>query len=249
MAPSRWLDRGLISSSKHASSSLRPIVDSPLRLARLPDRRYILRGKDDPSMLLLERPTLVLNRNWVPIHTLPTRVAIGLVARGSARIIDPESYEVHDLDSWDSVSRSREVAERVLIRSARLALAPPEVIVLTYYGGVGDRAVTFSRLNLYRRDRFTCQYCGSRPGSKELTIDHVLPRSRGGSLSWENCVLACIACNKRKGSRTPEEAGMQLRSRPVRPHWQRIRRFPEQPTYKSWEKFLSQAYWETELRD
>ena len=204
-------------------------------------------------MLVLERPTLVLNRNWVPIHTLPTRIAIGLVARGSARIIDPDSYEIHDLDSWDAVSRSRRLAaaaaERALIRSSRLSLAPLEVIVLTCYGGVGDKTVTFSRLNLYRRDRFTCQYCGSRPGSKELTIDHILPRSRGGHLSWENCVLACVSCNKKKGSRTPEEAGMTLRARPVEPHWQRIRRFPERPTYKSWERFLSRAYWETELKE
>ena len=202
------------------------------------------------AMPLLDQPTLVLNRNWVPIHTLPTRIAIGLVARGSARIIDPESYEVHDLHSWDSVSRAKEVAERAeLIRSARLALAPLEVIVLTCYTGVGDQTVTFSRLNLYRRDRYTCQYCGCRPGSKELTIDHVMPRSRGGALSWENCVLACVACNKRKGSRTPEEARMKLLAEPVRPHWQSIRRFPNRPTYKSWEKFLSKAYWEAELRD
>ena len=217
-------------------------------------------------MPLLEQPTLVLNRNWVPIHTLPTRIAIGLVARGSARIIDPESYEVHDLISWDSVSRARDLSRpkigdvsseasfedsqaETLIRSARLALAPPEIIVLTCYGGVGDKTVTFSRLNLYRRDRYTCQYCGGRPGSKELTIDHVMPRSRGGALSWENCVLACVACNKRKGSRTPEEAGMALLAAPVRPHWQSIRRFPARPTYKSWEKFLSKAYWEVELTD
>jgi 5-methylcytosine-specific restriction endonuclease McrA len=200
-------------------------------------------------MLLLDRPTLVLNRNWVPIHTLPARIAIGLVARGSARIIDPESYEVHDLTSWDAVTRSRIAAEKACIRSSQLALAPLEVIVLTCYGGVGDQTVTFSRLNLYRRDRFTCQYCGGRPGSKELTIDHVQPRSRGGHLTWENCVLACVACNKKKGSRTPEEAGMKLRSQPMRPHWQRIRRFPERPTYESWERFLSQAYWETELRE
>ena len=197
---------------------------------------------------LLESPTLVLNRNWVPIHTLPARIAIGLVARDSARIIDPESYEMHDLVSWDSVSRAREHHENI-IRSARLALAPLEVIVLTCYGGIGDQTVTFSRLNLYRRDRYTCQYCGARPGSKELTIDHVLPRSRGGALSWENCVLACVACNKRKGNKTPSEAHMQLLTEPVRPHWRTIRRFPSRPTYKSWEKFLSKAYWEVELSD
>ncbi len=205
-------------------------------------------------MLLLEQPTLVLNRNWIPIHTLPVKVAIALVARGSAQIIDPDSYEVHDLVSWDSASRSKELAGKyssddLFIRSAKLALAPLEVIVLTDYSGVGDKTVTFSRLNLYRRDRYTCQYCGSRPGSKELTIDHVQPRSRGGGLNWQNCVLACLACNKRKGNRTPEEAGMKLSAKPIEPHWRKIRRFPARPTYKSWEKFLSRAYWEVELKD
>ncbi len=227
-----------------------PHIQGDPQVARESIRRYSLGGRGPTHMpLLLEKPTLVLNRNWVPIHTLPTRIAIGLVARGSARIIDPESYEVHDLLSWDSVSRARDRTEAILIRSARLALAPPEIIVLTCYSGVGDKTVTFSRLNLYRRDRYTCQYCGGRPGSKELTIDHVLPRSRGGALSWENCVLACVACNKKKGSHTPEEARMTLLASPVRPHWQTIRRFPSRPTYKSWEKFLSKAYWEVELRD
>ena len=72
-------------------------------------------------------------------------------------------------------------------------------------------AVTFSRRNIFKRDRYVCQYCGSQPGSEELTIDHVVPRSQGGVSSWTNCVLACMTCNKRKADRTPEQAGMMLR--------------------------------------
>ncbi len=203
---------------------------------------------ENPALPLLEAPTLVLNRSWIPIHTLPARLAIGLVARGSARIIDPRNYEAHDLDSWDAISRARESWVEC-IRSERLSLAPLEVIVLTGYSGVGDQTVTFSRLNLYRRDRYTCQYCGARPGSKDLTVDHILPRSRGGALSWENCVLACVSCNKRKGSRTPAEARMTLLCEPSTTHWRTVRRFPARPTYKSWEKFLSKAYWEAELSE
>ena len=69
------------------------------------------------------------------------------------------------------------------------------------------------------RDRETCQYCGARPGTRELTIDHVVPRVQGGVSSWENCVLACMDCNRRKANRTPEEARMALLERPVKPRW------------------------------
>ncbi|MEC9476468.1 MAG: HNH endonuclease [Planctomycetota bacterium] len=200
-------------------------------------------------MSLLETPTLVLNRGWTPIHTLPARVAIGLVARNVASIIDPETYEAHNLQSWHDVSSARDFAEEHAIRSSSLCLAPLEVIVLTTYSGVGDQNVTFSRLNLYRRDRNTCQYCGVRPGTRELTIDHVLPRSRGGLLTWQNCVLACVACNKRKGSKTPGEAKMQLLTEPAQPDWRTIRRIPPRPIWSSWEKFLSDAYWQREMSD
>ncbi|MFZ5833357.1 MAG: HNH endonuclease, partial [Planctomycetota bacterium] len=84
-------------------------------------------------------------------------------------------------------------------------------------------------------------------GSEELTIDHVLPRSQGGVSSWENCVLACMACNKQKADRTPEQAGMKLRKQPTRPAWK--------PLYAdhtmriaSWSKFVSESYWNVELQ-
>ena len=80
------------------------------------------------------------------------------------------------------------------------------MITLTEYDRVPANAVTFSRRNIYKRDRYTCQYCGVQPGSEELTIDHVLPRSRGGTSTWENCVLACLECNKRKADRTPDRS-------------------------------------------
>ena len=197
----------------------------------------------------LETPTLVLNRSWLPTHTLPAKLAIGLVARGAARIIDPQTYEAHDLHSWHDLSNSRPHQDQHWIRSESLCLAPLEIIVLTSYPGVGDRQVTFSRLNLYRRDKNTCQYCGVRPGTRELTIDHVMPRSRGGNLSWENCVLACVSCNKRKADKTPEEASMPLKKKPTKPRWSQIRKLPLQPIWSSWEKFVSDAYWQKELLD
>ena len=72
----------------------------------------------------------------------------------------------------------------------------PEVITLTGYERLPSAAVAFSRRNIYKRDHYTCQYCGVRPGTEELTIDHVVPRAQGGESRWDNCVLACLACNK-----------------------------------------------------
>jgi len=199
------------------------------------------------AMDVLDRPALVLNRHWVAIRTATVKEAIGLVAKGAARIIEPVSFATHDLETWSDVSRAQEKFGDTRIRSARLEIAPPEVIVLTAYEGMGERSVVFSRRNLFKRDRFTCQYCGAQPGPEELTIEHVLPRSRGGLSSWENCVLACVACNKRKADCTPPEARMELRRAPRKPSWRSMARIEPRMRRESWEQFLSRAYWEVEL--
>ena len=196
---------------------------------------------------VLQRPTLVLNRRWTPIRTTPVQDAIGLVAKGTAVIIEPDSFEIHDLASWNDVSRARVRVGEVVIRSPRLVLVPPEVILLKTYEGQGGRAVVFSRKNLFKRDRYTCQYCGIQPGPEELTVDHVVPRSRGGVSSWENCVLACVECNKVKADRSPVQAGLKLRRSPRKPTWKALVQVPARDRRESWDKFLSRAYWEIEL--
>ena len=196
---------------------------------------------------VLQRPALVLNRNWAPIQTTTVREAIGLVAKGSALVIEPETYVTHDLRSWCDVSRARPRFADAVVRSPRLALVAPEVILLRAYGGRGERSVVFSRRNLFKRDRYTCQYCGVQPGPEELTVDHVVPRSAGGVSSWENCVLACVECNKRKADRTPARARMALRRTPRKPDWKTLARLPSRERRESWDKFLSRAYWEAEL--
>ena len=108
--------------------------------------------------------------------------------------------------------------------------------------------VTFSRRNIFKRDHYTCQYCGAQPGSAELTLDHVVPRALGGVSSWENCVLACMACNKRKADRTPEQARMKLRKHPARPTWKPLYADHE-VRIESWSKFISEAYWNVTLRE
>ena len=196
---------------------------------------------------VLAYPTLVLNKNWTPIQTMTTRKAIGLVAGGAAHIIDPLTYEVHDLDSWSAVSIARDCFERGRIRSMIFCLEPPEVIVLTEYNGIGQRSVVFSRGNLFRRDHYTCQYCGAQPGIKDLSIDHVTPRSRGGKSTWGNCVVACFECNRHKADSTPREASMRLRKKPVKPSWNAFITISRRRRCESWNRFISEAYWEVEL--
>jgi 5-methylcytosine-specific restriction endonuclease McrA len=199
-------------------------------------------------LTLLERPALVLNRAWVPIQVTSVREAISLVAKGSALIIEPETYQTHDLRTWNDVSRAKVQFEHETIRSTRLAIVPPEVILLRTYPGLGERSVVFSRKNIFKRDRYTCQYCGAQPGPAELTIEHVLPRSKGGVSTWENCVLACVECNKRKADRTPEQAGLKLRTVPRKPSWRTLSHVAPRERRESWEQFLSRAYWEVELK-
>ena len=195
----------------------------------------------------LDRAVLVLNRRWDPIQTTSVKDAIGLVAKGSATVIDPATFERHDLLSWGEVSKAMKTVGDGLIRSQYLAIVPPEVVVLTAYEGRGERSVVFSRKNIFKRDRYTCQYCGKQPGPEELTIDHVMPRSRGGTSTWENCLLACVACNKKKADKTPAEAGMPMRKDPKKPSWKSLSQVHPRARRESWEQFLGRSYWEVEL--
>jgi len=201
------------------------------------------------TMAVLNKPVLVLNKRWFALTTMSVKEAIGLVAKGSAKIIDPTDFSAVDLMTWNDVSRAKEKLEGDVIRSQHLSLVPPEVIVLTTYDGVGQRSVVFSRRNMFKRDKYTCQYCGVQPGPEELTIDHVMPKSRGGGSTWENCVLACIACNKKKANRTPDEAGMKLRKAPKKPTWKSLSQLNPRDRKQSWDQFLSEAYWEVELEN
>ena len=164
---------------------------------------------------MLDRQTLVLNRSWTPVMTTTVRRAIGLLARGAAAAVHPRTYETADWDGW--IERGPDHAG--CLRGVDFLFPVPEVIVLRAYNGFPRVAVRFSRRNVYRRDGYACAYCGRSPHVRELTIDHVVPRSHGGSTSWENCVTACGGCNARKADRSPEKAGMALRRSPRSPIW------------------------------
>ncbi len=193
---------------------------------------------------MLNEAALVLNRSWYPIGTTTVRTAICMIYRSAARAFDPEESQTHDFDSWSSLRVSE---GEPCIRTVRLRIKVPEIIVLTQYEAIPSRRVPFSRRNIYRRDHNRCQYCGARPNMDDLTIDHVLPRSKGGVSTWENCVLACLRCNRRKSNRTMRDAGMHLVKAPREPHWTPILTIPLAQRKASWEQFISDRYWNVEL--
>ena len=194
---------------------------------------------------VLQRPTLVLNRNWQPVGVATVARSLVKVWNESARIVDPVDFQQYGWEDWSLLPV--EEGEPV-IRTQWISLRVPEVIALTRYDRMPTNVVAFSRRNVFKRDEFTCQYCGCRPGSEELTIDHVVPRAQGGNSSWTNCVLACVECNHRKANRTPDQANMPLLRKPRRPVWN--------PAYArhgirlaSWSRFVSDAYWNIELEE
>ncbi len=143
----------------------------------------------------LQKPVLVLNASFEPINICAARRALILILKGVAQ---PEEFS------------------STLLHSARQSLKLPSVIRLLEYRRIPHQTRALSRKNILMRDRYTCQYCFKTLPSGELTLDHVLPRSRKGETTWENLVACCHSCNNRKGSHTPEEVGMKL-ARPPKP--------------------------------
>ena len=183
---------------------------------------------------LLDRATLVLNRSWRPVHVTTVRRALCMVFRDAARIVEPESLATYSFSEWIEFPPP---ANAPAIRSPRLRVAAPEVVLLRHYDRVPSHEAPFTRRNLFLRDDFTCQYCGVRASGERLSVDHILPRSRGGSTSWENCVLACVSCNARKADRTLKEAGLRLLRPPERPRWSPYLTLRPSQRMESWQRF------------
>jgi len=183
---------------------------------------------------VLHSKTLVLNRSFLPIHITTVRRACVLLFQGIARAVDAD-YQTFDFGGW---RERREGGERLGLVAG--AMPVPRVIVLVTYDRVPRRHLRFSRHNVYARDHDTCQYCGRRLPRSDLNLDHVVPRSQGGLSTWDNVVCSCHSCNRRKGGNTPEQSGIRLLRRPVRPAWTPFlgENFG-QARYREWRPFLS----------
>jgi 5-methylcytosine-specific restriction endonuclease McrA len=203
----------------------------------------------------LQASVLVLNRYFMAIRVVNIRRAFGLLYKRLAEVVSIEdgTFATYDFGTWLEVSQYKklfEPAEHEWIHTVRLEIAVPRVIRLLGFDKVMRQEVRFNRRNIYARDRSRCQYCGKKFSTTELSLDHVIPKSRGGQMSWENVVCACLKCNVRKGGRTPREAGMQLVRLPVKPAaCPTLTLHAATPRYKSWKQFLDAAYWDVELKE
>lgn len=194
---------------------------------------------------VLNTKVLVLNRSYLAVNITSVRRALSLLYQDIARAVD-EQYRTFDFPSWADLA-----TEEDSIGLVGRAIRVPRVILLQGYDRVPRRHVRFSRFNIYARDHNRCQYCGRRFPRVELNLDHVTPRSKGGTSVWENVVCSCHRCNRLKGGCTPVEAGMKLIRQPFRPQWTPFMIEAFSPRrHKEWLPFLSgvdAAYWNTEL--
>jgi len=171
-------------------------------------------GKEDP----LVGRVLVLNATYEPLNVVSMRRAVILLIKEKAEIVEAAG-------AW--------------LRSEQMALPIPLVIRLVYYVRIPRHfALPLSRRTVLARDQYTCQYCDGVPGKANLTIDHIVPRSRGGETAWENVVTACGPCNRRKGDRTPEEANMPLRRQPRRPRYLALTLLEGTHAPLAWSKYM-----------
>ncbi|MDI3283179.1 HNH endonuclease [Polyangium sp. 15x6] len=209
-------------------------IDDDLAFAN-PTILHPERRSRDPLTL----PVLALNRHFHPVQVTTARRAFLLLFGGAAHAID-EAGEVHDFPSWRRLPvRDSDDGLPIIGGSLRV----PRVLHLRRYERVRRPTVRLSRRNVMLRDAHQCQYCSKRPPVRDLNIDHVVPRSRGGVDSWENLVTACRPCNLRKGRRTPEEASMRLLRAPTAPRWSAsmLLLLGRPEPFKEWEPFLKSA--------
>jgi len=160
---------------------------------------------------------LVLNASYEPLSFISIQRAVVLLLREKAEVLE------------------KDLSQR--LRAEHVSVAVPLVIRLVTYVRIPHRmAIPLTRKTLLNRDNHTCQYCNDTDGP--LTIDHLIPRSRGGQTSWENCAIACTRCNHRKGNRTPEEANMPLRQKAVKPTYLAVALLGEARQKEVWQRYV-----------
>jgi 5-methylcytosine-specific restriction endonuclease McrA len=161
---------------------------------------------------------LVLNATYEPLSVVSVKRAVVLLLKEKAELIETAT---------------------AMLRAENFSLPRPLVIRLVYYVKIPRRvALPVSRRGILSRDQYTCQYCGDTPPRKDLTLDHVLPRSRGGKSTWENVTTACQKCNGRKSNRTPAEANMTLLTNPQRPRYIAIASLGNAEATQAWGKYM-----------
>lgn len=175
-------------------------------------------------MSVLDNSILVLDRNFRPCGISSARKMIPLICVNKGRIVD-ENFNQHSFEDWLVYSEIylNETGDdsKLCVKSPSVRFIVPDVVLIPDFvrNEKKHKKVRFSRSNVFKRDQYVCQYCTKKFSSNQLTIDHVIPKCKGGPKNWTNIVTACKKCNMKKADRTPEEANMPLLNNPVIPTW------------------------------
>jgi len=192
---------------------------------------------------MLDGHVLVLNRLFQAIQITSIKRAFILLYKGHVKAVGSD-YTTYDFSNWKDIPV--QPADHYITTPSRLILIP-HVVQLLQFDKMPRQEVKFSRGNIYLRDHNRCQYCGRKFPSSELSLDHVIPISRGGKSTWENVVCACLPCNVKKGNKLLSECSMLLKRPPVRPRWHPLHRLQGRNFPDIWKNFLDEAYWSVEL--
>lgn len=193
---------------------------------------------------MLEGHVLVLNRFFQAVQITSVRRAFTLLYKGQVKAVGKD-YNTYDFENWSDIPV--QPTDHYVSTPTRNILIP-HVVQLLRFDKVPRQEVKFSRGNIYLRDHNRCQYCGKRFTASELSLDHVVPISRGGHSSWDNVVCACLPCNVRKGNKLLSECEMKLIRHPARPKWHPLHRLQGRNYPDIWKSFLDEAYWNVELK-
>jgi 5-methylcytosine-specific restriction endonuclease McrA len=195
-------------------------------------------------MDILDRPVLQLNKDWIAICTVTVRTAVKMCfgewrdAKGDlqpkARILQLPGWIAHTWEEWEEVPIE---PDDLVIHSGTKSYKCPEIVIVAKYNKIPRNQLNCNKRNLMRRDEDRCQYCGCRVTTANMTIDHVIPRSKGGVTSWENCVVSCFACNQKKKDRSLKDARMELLREPAKPGMEIIGQTKHK--IKSWDIFFN----------
>jgi len=162
---------------------------------------------------------LILNRLWQAVHIVCAKRALSLLFSDHARAlhINDDGLQVWPAEQWLDFSENAPANEGIFVHTVHRPVRVPKVLLLNEYSDLPLKEVHLNRQSIFERDGHQCQYCGKICRSNELNLDHVIPKERGGMLSWDNIVTSCIKCNTHKSNRTPKEANMRLMKKPRQP--------------------------------
>jgi len=191
-------------------------------------------------MDVLNEKVLVVNKNFFALCVVNVKTAMKLIFSCKATVLD-EQYVNYSLKDWENVN----LAGKKILRTVNKAYAVPEVIRLVDFDQMISKTISLTKLNIFIRDDYKCQYCGSQ---EELTIDHIIPKSRAKEFkydkvklnSWENMVTCCRECNVRKDNKTIKEANLKLLQKPKCPNY--LPNIDIKIMKKSWELFIQRNF-------